>query len=163
LSPEKQLMVEPKRLKNGKDFEKIVFNDFFNHSKDGDVKSNETIYLKSLNSTRVKRGRPDILITELSDFVTIFEIKATNWDLIKRSNIKKNLWRHQRQLFKYVDKFMEEDEINVCLGIIYPHPPMDNDLRDTIETYLEGYGTPAYWFNEIRSSTDEVVGSGRES
>lgn len=94
----------------------------------------------------------DILITELGDFVTILEIKATDWDRIKPKNVKKNLCRHQSQLFKYVDKFVEIDKTDVCLGLIYPKPPKQNGLREFIEKHLEeNYCVPAYWYNEIKT------------
>lgn len=88
-------------------------------------------------------------MSEIGNYVAVYEIKATNWDLIKPKNIKKNAWRHQHQLIKYVETYIEEN-IDVCLGIIYPFPPQKPGLRDVIEKYLEEYGTPAYWFVEIK-------------
>ncbi len=79
-------MTEPERLKKGKDFEKEVVADFRKHSEDGFVSSNDTIQLSKLRADHGKRGRPDILITELGDFVTILEIKCTDWDRIKLKN-----------------------------------------------------------------------------
>lgn len=94
----------------------------------------------------------DILITELGNFVTILEIKATDWDRIKPKNIKKNLYRHQGQLFKYVDKNIEIEKMDVCLGIIYPKPPRKKGLREFIEKRLEEtYLVPAYWYKEIKT------------
>jgi len=90
-----------------------------------------------------------VLIIELGEYVAVYEVKATDWDLIKQKNIKKNAWRHQHQLCKYVDTYIREN-VNVCVGIIYPAPPKDPDLRKIIENYLEQYGAPAYWFTEIK-------------
>lgn len=144
-------MTEPRQLKRGKEFQKQVQEDFRLHSQDGKLVAEAHISFENLLSVSAKAGRADILITELGDFVTVLEIKATDWDRIIPGNVTRNLWRHQRQLFRYVDKFMDVDNISVCLGIIYPEPPAMPGLRERIEGYLESYGVPAYWFNELRS------------
>ena len=144
-------MNEPEQLIRGKFFQKIVQQDFSENSKDGNVTPEAFICFEGLRKNQKKSGRADILITELGEFVTILEIKATDWDKIKSQNIKKNLWRHQHQLLRYVEKYIEVDNMNVCLGIIYPHPPQKKELRDVIESYLDHYGTPAYWYSEIKT------------
>jgi hypothetical protein len=143
---------EPEILKRGKKFQRIVQQDFANNTKDGIALREETISFKALNEIKQKSGRMDILITELGDFVTILEIKATDWDRIDSKNVKRNLYRHQKQLFNYVDKYLNIDKLDVCLGIIYPKPPRKKRLRQVIEKYLEdNYGVPAYWYNEIKT------------
>ena len=139
-------MPEPKRLSRGKKFQKLVQEDFSNNNKDGKLG-----FEKTRNLLNNKKGRLDILITELSDDVAIYEIKATDWDKIKPKNIKKNAWRHQHQLINYVETYVELN-ISVWLGIIYPAPSKTPGLREILEKYLESYGTPAYWFTEIKSS-----------
>jgi hypothetical protein len=149
-------MSEPEQLKRGKKFQKIVQQDFEQNSKNGKVIPEAFISFKELKKIKQQSGRMDILIQELDDFVTIVEIKATNWDKIKPENIKRNLYRHQKQLFNYIDKFLEIDKLDVCLGIVYPKPPQKKGLRQFIEKYLEdNYGVPAYWFNEISSNTEK--------
>lgn len=145
-------MGEPRQLTRGKRFQRIVQDDFLANSRDGKVVAEERVSLAHLTNPRHLHGRMDIFIGELGDFVTILEIKATDWDRIKRRNIRRNLWRHQRQLFTYIDKFLKVDDVSVCHGIIYPRPPKTPGLRDLIETLLdEEYGVPAYWYSEIRS------------
>ena len=144
-------MGEPEQLRRGKRFQHIVQSDFENNSKDGHVQREARIVLRHKSGSDSKFGRADILITELGDAVTILEIKATNWERIKPKNVKKNLWRHQRQLFSYMKKYLDVDKITVYPGIIYPEPPRDPKFRKTIETYLDEYGAPAYWYNEIRT------------
>jgi hypothetical protein len=144
-------MAEPEQLKRGKRFQKIVQQDFEQNSKNGKVIPEAFVSFKELKEIKQKSGRMDILIKELGDFVTIVEIKATNWDNIKPENIKRNLYRHQKQLFNYIDKFLEIDKLDVCLGIVYPKPPKKEGLKEFIEKYLEdNYGVPAYWFNELK-------------
>ena len=145
-------MPEPEQLRRGKIFQKIVQEDFKRTSKNGIVLLEEFVSFEKLEEIKQQSGRMDILITELSDFVTILEIKATDWDKIKPQNIKKNLYKHQKQLFNYVDKFVNVDKTDVCIGIIYPDLPKREGLRQLIENYLdEHYGVPAYWYSEIKS------------
>ena len=116
-------MAEPRALRRGKAFQKRVQADFFRNSRDGTPRSEAWVSFAHLRSHGVRGGRADILITELGDFITVLEIKATDWDKIIPGNVTRNLWRHQRQLFRYVDKFLDVDGLDVCLGIIYPRPP----------------------------------------
>lgn len=139
-------MPEPECLLRGKQFQEIVREDFRKNNKDGLL-----TFEKVRKLSRKKTGRLDILVSELGDYVAVYEIKATDWDSIKPKNIKKNAWRHQNQLCKYVNTYIKEN-VDVCVGIIYAAPPKTPGLRETIETYLENYGAPAYWFNEINSN-----------
>jgi len=148
-------MPDPARLAAGKRFQAIVQEDFAKNTRDGKALAEVRMSFAALENVRQKSGRADILITELGDFVTILEIKATDWDRIKPANIKRNLYRHQRQLFRYVDKHVQVDETDVCLGIIYPKPPETAGRRQFIESYLEdNYGVPAYWYTEMRTPSD---------
>ena len=140
-------MSEPPQLKRGKQFQKEVYRDFELHNKGGKFEPEQNRGL--LNG---KKGRIDVLVSDLGDMVAIYEIKATDWDKIKPQNVKKNAWCHQRQLLKYVETYIEEG-IQVSLGIIYPEPPKSLELREMLEEYLMEYGAPAYWFSEIKGST----------
>lgn len=83
-------MSEPECFIRGKQFHKIIREDFRNNNKYG------LLTFEKVRKLSAKRnGRLYILITELGDYVAIYEIKATNWDLIKPKNVKKNAWRHQ--------------------------------------------------------------------
>ena len=145
-------MPEPLQLKKGKKFQKIVQNDFSANSKDGRVIPETFVSFKELKNIKQRSGRIDIFIDEISDFVTIVEIKATDWDKIKPKNINRNLYRHQKQIFRYIDKYVDVDKLDVCLGIIYPKPPVKKGLRKYLEKYMEdNYGLPVYWYNEIKT------------
>ena len=143
-------MPEPAQLSRGKRFQKIVQADFVGNTKDGTAQAEARLDLTMLANIRQASGRADIFIAEDGDdFVTILEVKATDWDRIKPKNIKRNLWSHQRQIFMYIDKYVDHENLNVCPGLIYPYPPKTPGLRELIETYLESYGAPAYWYTEI--------------
>ncbi len=138
-------MPEPPQLKRGKEFQNEVYDDFDTYDKTGNFHSEQPRTLLT-----GKRGRIDVLISDLDGMVAIYEVKATNWDKIKPKNIKKNAWSHQRQLHKYVEAYVEEGS-DVCVGIIYPEPPSSVELRELLEEYLTDYGAPPYWFSEIKS------------
>jgi len=143
---------EPSRLSRGKIFQALVQKDFRQNTHDGTAHAEARLSFERLPHLRQKFGRADILITDLGGFVTVLEIKATDWDKIEPANVKRNLYRHQRQLFMYVEKCLEVDKLDVCLGIIYPHPPRKPGLRSSVENHLESqYGVPAYWYSEIRT------------
>ncbi len=137
-------MSEPAQLRRGKEFQKQV-RLAWRDSRDPDhlrYRFEQDVTHKS------RRGRADIIIGE-GETLAVLEIKATDWDRIKPGNVNKNLWRHQHQLLRYIDKFLEADQLNVSPGIVYPRPPRNPDLRQQIETHLEERGIPAYWFSEI--------------
>jgi hypothetical protein len=89
-----------------------------------------------------------------SDFVTVVEIKSTDWDQIQPRSRPKLLASHRRQVLRYVDKYLDEDRVSVCAGIIYPAPPADPTVRVLVEEYLNGYALQVVWYDEpIRANT----------
>ena len=142
-------MNEPEPLRRGKRFQKIVQADLGVNSKSGLVRCEAPIEFFPKRTTRKKWGRADILITEMGDLVAVLEIKATDWDRIKPKNVKKNLWRHQHQLYSYIERFLEVDKKGVSAYIIYPTRPSSAELCTVIDDYLESYGMLAHWFDEI--------------
>lgn len=147
-------MTEPKLLKNGKRFHLDVQRDWKHTAKDGRILLEEVIKLFSLShgTSRIRKGRLDILVdeveTEDGPMVSIVEIKNTDWDRIKAKNITKNLGSHRRQIWNYIDEFLENAEVDVCPGIIYPSSPKAPGLRDRIENYLNDYGIQVVWYRE---------------
>ena len=108
------------------------------------------VSFEKMKSIKNHRGRIDLLILqENSDFIVIYELKATDWDRIKITNIR-NIYRHQKQLFKYIDKYSQIDDLWANLAMLYPQPPKDVEKRKLIEEYSPGkYGVPVYWYSEI--------------
>lgn len=142
--------MEPEQLRRGKSFHSTVQNDFSENSKDGEVNVEASLPLDLVRKGR--RGRVDILIDDLGDFVTILEIKGTDWDRIPERNVKRNLYRHQRQAFRYIDEFVVKEGTSVCHGIVYPAPPARPGLKNFIENYMmDTYSIPVYWYTDIRT------------
>lgn len=83
-------MPEPECFICGKQFQEIVREDFRKNNKDGLLG-----FEKSRKLSTKRTGRLDILITDLGDYVAVYEIKATDWESIKPENNKNNDRRHQ--------------------------------------------------------------------
>ena len=129
---------EPERLKRGKEFELDEKSGW-----DGTVNGKVSFehYVKSVTG---KRGRVDIFIDELGDFVTIVEIKATDWDKILPRRIDININRHARQVWKYTEPYLEAGR-EVCPGIIYPRSPVKSGLKERIEEKMNEMGIQIAW------------------
>lgn len=84
-------MKEPELLRRGKRFQKIVQADIASSTGDGTVRCEAPVELLLNEAAQRKRGRADILITELGNVVAVLEVKATDWDRIKPENVKRNL------------------------------------------------------------------------
>ena len=145
---------EPVLLKNGKIFQKVVQSDYKVNSIGGDVGIEEHVSFDDLPDIKKRNGRIDIIIHDVSDdYVMIIEIKATDWDKINQKNIKRNLYKHGKQLFNYIDKFVNVDNKNVGLGVIYPVPPKTEGLKEFIENIaMDMYSFPVYWYSEVKTA-----------
>lgn len=141
--------MEPSQLSRGKLFQARVQKDWGGLIEGKTVRTEHTILtgLISADSKHMRKGRIDIFVDQMEDFVTVVEIKSTDWDKIKTKNIKKNLASHVRQLFRYIDKFLLVDKINVCAAIIYPSGPSTPGLKEKIEEYFNDHAFPVIWYN----------------
>ncbi len=148
-------MPEPKILKRGKIFQRIVQQDFEEKTKGGGVFRESYISFRNYKAVRKKHGRIDIFVRDKEDSIAILEIKATDWDKIKARNLRRNIYRHQKQLFDYVYKYLDVDNLKATYGIIYPAPPSKKGLREHIKDITENdYSFPAYWYTELNENFD---------
>lgn len=139
--------MEPEALRQGKQFHQQVQRDWRDSVTQGRIQPEHTVRLLLTSAaTRIRRGRIDILVDELSDFVAIVEIKGTDWDRIRPGNIQRNLAAHRRQVWKYIEKYVDGDRVDVFAGIIYPSAPVQAGLRQRIEDYLNDYGLQVVWY-----------------
>ncbi|MCB2211330.1 hypothetical protein KQI52_04385 [bacterium] len=91
----------------------------------------------------------DLFVDELADYVVIVEIKGTNWDQIKPKNVKKLLGAHRRQVWRYIDEFVDGEVFtSVCAGMIYPTAPDTPGLKEQIEEYLNEWALQVVWFDD---------------
>lgn len=142
--------MEPEILRRGKAFHKRIQKDWERTAKDGKIIVEHFIPLSiiSKNLKKKKSGRLDIFVDDISDFVSIVEIKSTDWDKVKEKNRKKLLGSHRRQVWHYIEEYLDVKKIDVCPGIIYPKPPKTAGLREMIEKYLNKYGLQVVWYDD---------------
>jgi hypothetical protein len=119
-----KLSEEPKQLQRGKIFQREVQNDWAKTA-EGRIDIECTIPLLRPTGVRRqhRRGRMDILVDDIGDQVAVVEIKATNWDRILTRNITKNLGSHRRQIYKYIEKYLDGEGKTVCPGLIILRNP----------------------------------------
>lgn len=133
----------------GKRFHRRVQKDW-EDTAEGAVTSEHTIELfRRLHSgRRVRAGRVDMFIDDLGDFVTVVEIKGTDWNRIQPKNRRRLMASHRRQIWRYIEKFVDGENISVCPGIIYPREPVTPGVRAEVEEYLNEYGLQVVWYED---------------
>lgn len=144
--------VVQRHFMRGRLFEDKVQKDFISNTKGDDMKKEIIVdYLGKADRKKGNFGRMDMFLDDSNNgYVVIYEIKATNWDAIKPKNRIRNLYRHGRQLHKYIDAYVHGENLNVVHGVIYPKPPTTENLKEFIEeTAMLRYAFPVYWYNEL--------------
>ncbi len=141
---------EPEMLRRGKAFHRRVQKDWAGTIERQPVRIERNIALgiPSDAAGPLRRGRIDIFVDQTGDFVTVVEIKSTNWDRVRPANRRRLLAAHCRQVFKYVDTYLDRERVNVCAGIIYPKPPSRGAVRDEVEEFLNGNALQVVWYEE---------------
>ena len=142
--------MEPGILRRGKVFHKRVQEDWEKTAKNGKIDREHVIGLSLVPETthHKKVGRLDLFIDELGDFVSVVEIKSTDWDKAKEKNRKKLLASHRRQIWRYIDEYLDVEHVSVCAGVIYPQSPKTRGLKNVIENYLNDYGLQVVWYDD---------------
>ena len=144
------MVVEPELLRRGKEFHRLVQANWAGEIEKATVRPEHSILFHTPSSPikRNRRGRLDIFVDRIDDFVTVVEIKSTDWDRIPTANRRRLLAAHRRQVLRYVDEFLDEQHVSVCAGIIYPQAPVDHDLLAQVEQYLNDHALQVVWFAE---------------
>jgi hypothetical protein len=144
--------MEPDILSRGKEFHKRVQLDWLNTAS-GDVKKehNKDLTFGTPDaSRRVRRGRLDLFIDltgEADGYVVVTEIKSTDWDRIAPHRVRPLLHSHRRQVWKYIEQYLDGDGLSVMAGLIYPREPSSTSLRDSIEAYLNEHSLQCVWYD----------------
>lgn len=138
-------MNEPEQLKAGKSFHHLIQTKWRGTFFGSAVNIEHLIAINPVykNAQLFKKGRIDIFVEPIGDFVTIIEIKTTDWDKVKSPN-SKLLSSHCRQALRYVDKYLG-DSMNVCALLIYPKPPIVAFRKEYIENYINKKGISVMW------------------
>jgi len=143
--------MEPIILSRGKAFHRRVQADWKSSVKDGHLNVEHSIFLTFPNQrlSHIRRGRLDLFVDELGSFVSIVEIKSTDWDRIKAANVSRLLDSHRRQVWKYILQYVDRQKIDVCPGIIYPTSPKISGRRELIEETLNEHGLQVVWYEDM--------------
>jgi hypothetical protein len=138
--------VEPEILRRGNQFHREVQAAWAGEIAGAPVHAEQGLLLThgSHPTVHERRGRIDLFIDQLDDFVSIIEIKSTDWDTISSKNRRKLLGAHCRQVLRYVDQYLTH--VNVCAAILYPHAPANNDIQTAVEEYLNEQGLQVAWY-----------------
>jgi hypothetical protein len=138
--------MEPAILRRGKLFHHQVQADWAGYLEGATVRPEHVIRygIVPAGAEHKRLGRIDVFVDRLSDFVSIVEIKATDWDRVKRP--RKLLDAHCRQILKYVDECMRRDCCSVCAAILYPREPVTAGLKDLVEEDAGTQGLQVFWY-----------------
>ncbi len=145
--------MEPEILRLGKDFHRLVQAAWAGEIAGAPVHPEHGLLLTHASppTRHQRRGRIDLFIDQLDDFVSIIEIKSTNWDTIGVKHRRRLLGAHCRQVLRYVDEYLAH-RMNVCAAILYPHAPTNNDIQTLVEEYLNEQGLQVAWYRESTTS-----------
>ena len=141
-------MAEPEQLRRGKEFHRRVQADWLRTAEGAVLTERSIVISKGPHADPRRRGRVDILVDELDGHVAVVEIKSTDWDAIKPANRRKVLGAHRRQTWRYIEKYLDVDAVDVSAGIVYPRVPVTPGLLETVEGYLNDYGLQVVWYDD---------------
>jgi hypothetical protein len=141
--------LEPEILRLGKEFHRRVQSDW-ERTAEGKIHCEHGIAfgVDVKRAAHLRRGRIDIFVDKISDFVTVVEIKSTDWEKVKTRNLRHLLSAHSRQVWKYVDKYVDDDGMSVCPGIIYPTAPKSIDLKKQVENFFSEKCIQIVWYDD---------------
>ncbi|MFC1712172.1 hypothetical protein ACFL6S_00820 [Candidatus Poribacteria bacterium] len=132
------------RLRRGRDFHKKIQEDWCENA-EGDVRIEEWTTKPS-----GRKGRMDVFVgTSETDerLVAIAEIKASDWDAMTPSAVRRNVRRQIRQIWSYITPQLESRK-DVSPGIIFEKRPKDPDRMKLIEELFLEDGIPVVWDDE---------------
>jgi len=133
---------EPSQLKLGKAFHKRIQVEWFNTAE------GKILIEKRITKPTGCKGRIDIFVDDDSDkLVAVAEVKASDWDKMTDSAVRRNVRRQIKQIWDYIESQLKMKK-DVSPGIIFPKRPKDQERMRLIEEMFEEEGIPVVWQNE---------------
>lgn len=138
----------PEQLLRGNKFHKEI-QENWKKTAEGKVKSERTILKQS-----GRKGRVDIFVDDEDPegVIAIVEIKASNWDKMTETAVRRNVRRQIKQIWGYIESQISKGEYvktgegkSVSPGIIFPKRPTDKIRMKLIEDLFEEEGIPVVW------------------
>ena len=142
---------EPSQFRRGKAFHKLIQKEWEQEA-ESDVKSER--HVRKHNG---RQGRMDVFVNDEDSKgpIAIVEVKATDWDKIKKKNIRHNVRCKIRQIWSYIEsqilngQYVKDGEgKDVCPGIIFPKLPRSKERLELIEQMFEEEGIAVVWHDE---------------
>lgn len=96
------------------------------------------------------RGRMDVFVEVQEGNVlvaVVVEAKSSNWDSMTDPNFRRNVARHARQIWKYINSHLI-DGVEVRAGIIYEAAPSDPARLLYLKEYFDSEFISLVFFNE---------------
>lgn len=132
---------EPKRLRRGKEFHKRIQKEWLNTAEGKIMPEKSTTKLSG------RKGRMDIFVEVDEKLNALVEIKASDWDAMTLTAVRRNVKRQARQIWDYIESRLEMGD-EVSPGIIFPKRPKDPKRLNFIEQLFEEEGIPIVWKDE---------------
>ncbi len=133
---------EPKRLRRGKALHKEIQADWINTAE------GQVLTEKAVTKPTGRKGRIDIFVNDAGDkLVALAEVKASDWDKMTDSAVRRNVRRQIKQIWDYIDSQLVKQK-DVSPGVIFPERPKDKTRMTLIEDMFEEEGIPVVWQDE---------------
>ena len=103
---------------------------------------------KAITKPTGRKGRIDIFVDDDGDkLVAVAEVKASDWDKMTDSAVRRNVRRQIKQIWDYIESQLKMKR-DVSPGIIFPKRPKDKNRLKLIEDMFEEEGIPVIWHDE---------------
>ncbi len=136
------MITEPTQLRRGKTFHKKMQTDWLNTAE------GKILIEKAITKLTGRKGRIDIFVDDDGDkLVAVAEVKASDWDKMTDSAVRRNVRRQIKQIWDYIESQLKMKK-DVSPGIIFPKRPKDQERMRLIEDMFEEEGIPVVWQNE---------------
>lgn len=133
---------EPPQLRRGKAFHKKIQADWLGTAE------GQILIEKAITKPTGRKGRIDIFVDDDGDkLVAVAEVKASDWDKMTDSAVRRNVRRQIKQIWSYIESQLKMKK-DVSPGIIFPKRPKDQERMRLIEEMFEEEGIPVVWQNE---------------
>ena len=133
---------EPSTLRQGKAFHKKIQADWL------ETAEGQILIEKAITKPTGRKGRIDIFVDDDGDkLVAVAEVKASDWDKMTDSAVRRNVRRQIKQIWDYIDSQLKMKK-NVSPGIIFPKRPKEQERMKLIEKMFEEEGVPVVWQDE---------------
>jgi len=133
---------EPTQLRRGRAFHKKIQADWLNTAE------GKIMIEKAITKSTGRKGRIDIFVDDDGDkLVAVAEVKASDWDKMTDSAVRRNVRRQIKQIRDYNESQLKMKK-DVSPGIIFPKRPKEQERMRLIEEMFEEEGVPVVWQDE---------------